>query len=77
MTDSFQAHKDDNAIIELCWPLSQARDVRSALVNKLYCTDVYCEWMSCLHDQATPVPQRDTLPIGGGRRCLQIWDGMF
>ena len=23
--------------------------MRSALVNKLYCTDVYCEWVSCLH----------------------------
>ena len=22
--------------------------VRSALVNKLYCKDVYCEWVSCL-----------------------------
>ena len=29
--------------------LSQARDVRSALVNKLYNTDVSCEWMSCPH----------------------------
>ena len=44
MTRLFQAHKDDNAILKpsvLC--------VRSALVNKLYCTDVYCEWVSCLH----------------------------
>ena len=31
MTDSFQAHKDDPC------DLSQARAVRSALVNKLYC----------------------------------------
>ena len=23
--------------------------MRSALVNKLYCTSVYCEWVSCLH----------------------------
>ena len=29
--------------------LSQARGVRSALVNKLYCTDVCYEWVSCLH----------------------------
>ena len=29
--------------------LSQARGVRSALVNRLYCTDVHCEWVSCLH----------------------------
>ena len=29
--------------------LGHARGVRSALVNKLYCTDVYCEWVSCLH----------------------------
>ena len=36
---------------EHCIPcdLSQARDVRSALVNKLYCTDVCCECVSCLH----------------------------
>ena len=37
--DSFQAHKDDNAILE-----PSALRVRSALVNKLYCTDVCCEW---------------------------------
>ena len=37
MTDSFQAHKNDAAILEPCWPLSQARDVRPALVNRLYC----------------------------------------
>ena len=37
MTDSFQAHKDDAAMLEPCWPLTQARDVRSALVNRLYC----------------------------------------
>ena len=47
--DPFEAHKDDNAILEPCWPLSQARGVRSLLVNKLYCTDVYCKWVSCLH----------------------------
>ena len=40
MTDSFQAHKDEMQI---------ALFVRSALVNKLYCTDVRCEWVSCLH----------------------------
>ena len=41
----FQAHKDDTPILEPCWPLSQARAMRSAVVNKLYCTDVYshCE----------------------------------
>ena len=38
--DSFQAHKDDNAILQ-----PSALCVRSALVNKLYCTDVYCEWV--------------------------------
>ena len=37
MPDTFQAHKDDAAILEPCWPLSQARDVGSALVNRLYC----------------------------------------
>ena len=42
MTDSFQAHKDDTAIRDYLsragpWALSQARDVRSALVNRLYC----------------------------------------
>ena len=47
MTDSFQAHKDDAAILEPCWPLSQARDVRSALVNTAL--HVQCEWVSCLH----------------------------
>ena len=31
MTASFQAHKDDAAILEPCWPLSQA------LVKRLYC----------------------------------------
>ena len=44
MTGLFLAHKDDNAILE-----PSALCVRSALVNILYCTDVYCEWMSCLH----------------------------
>ena len=39
--------------------LSQARGVRSALVNKLYCTDVYCEWVSCLH---TPVDFLEFFP---------------
>ena len=29
--------------------LSQARAMRSALVNRLYCTGVCCEWVSCLH----------------------------
>ena len=29
--------------------LSQARAMRSALVNRLYSTDVCCEWVSCLH----------------------------
>ena len=43
MTDSFQAHKD---VIQF---LSQARAMRSALVNSLYCTDVCCEWVSCPH----------------------------
>ena len=38
MTDSFQAHKDDTAIC-----------VSSALVNRLHCTDVCCERVSCLH----------------------------
>ena len=28
--------------------LSQARAMRSALVNRLYCTDMCCEWVSCL-----------------------------
>ena len=46
MTDSFQAHKD---VMQF---LSQTRGVRSALVNRLYCTDVYCEWVSPLY---TPV----------------------
>ena len=35
--------KDDNAILE-----PSALCVRSALVNRLYCTDVCCEWVSCL-----------------------------
>ena len=42
MTDSFQAHKD---VMQF---LSQARAMRSALVNRLYCTDVSCEWVSFL-----------------------------
>ena len=50
MTSSSQAHNDDNAILEPCWPLCQVRDVCSALVNRLYCTDVYCEWGSCPHE---------------------------
>ena len=37
-------HKDDNAILESC-----ALVVRSSVVNKLYYTDVSCEWVSCLH----------------------------
>ena len=43
MTRLFSAHKYDNAILE-----PSALCVRSALVNKLYCTDVCCEWVSCL-----------------------------
>ena len=43
MTDSFQAHKD---VVQF---LSQARAMRSALVNRLYCADVCCDWVSCLH----------------------------
>ena len=34
---SFQAHKD------VMQSLSQARAMRSALVNRLYCADVFCE----------------------------------
>ena len=49
--DSFQAHKDDNAI-----PKPSALCVRSALVNKLYCTDVYCECVSCLQVLSSEVP---------------------
>ena len=45
MTDSFQAHKDDTAIRVTS---SQARGVRSALVNRLYCSDVCRERVSCL-----------------------------
>ena len=43
MTDSFQAHKDDTAILD------KARGVRSALLNRLCCTDVCCEWVACPH----------------------------
>ena len=43
MTDSFQAHKD---VMQFS---SQARAMRSALVNRLFCTDVCCELVSCLH----------------------------
>ena len=35
--DRLFSHEDDAAILEWWWPLSQARDVRSALVNRLYC----------------------------------------
>ena len=44
MSKLILAHKDDNAMLE-----PSALCVRSGLVNKLYCTDVYCEWVSCLH----------------------------
>ena len=47
MTDSFQAHKD---VMQL---LSQARAMRSALVNRLHCTDVCCERVSCPHTPST------------------------
>ena len=40
MTTLLLAHKDDNAILE-----PSALCARSALVNKLYCTDVSCEWV--------------------------------
>ena len=43
MTTLTVAHKDDNAILE-----PTALYVRSAIVNKLHCTDVFCEWVSCL-----------------------------
>ena len=36
----FQAHKD---VMQF---LSQARAMRSALVKRLYCTDVCCEWVA-------------------------------
>ena len=48
MTDSFQAHKDFTQFLSQARAV-QARAVRSALVNRLYCTDVCCEWVSCLH----------------------------
>ena len=41
MSDSFQAHKDDAAILESCWPLSKARDVTALYVQ--------CLWVHCLH----------------------------
>ena len=44
MTTLILSHKDDNAILE-----PSASVVRCALVIKLYCTDVFCEWVSCLH----------------------------
>ena len=44
VTTLILAHKDDNAILE-----PSALCVRSALVNKLYYTDVYCDRVSCLH----------------------------
>ena len=45
--------KDDTANRAWAVTLSQARGMRSARVNKLYCTDVYCEWVSCLHPERT------------------------
>ena len=47
ITTLILAHKDDHAIDE-----PSALCVRSALVNKLYCTDVSCEWVSCLHPES-------------------------
>ena len=44
MTTLILAHKDDNAILE-----PSALVVRWALVNKLYYTNVSCDWVSCLH----------------------------
>ena len=54
MTTLILAHKDDNAILE-----PSALCVFSALVNNLYCTDMYCEWVSCLH---SPVDFLEFLP---------------
>ena len=45
MTDSIQTHKDDTAILE-------PSKCDASLVNRLYCTDVGCEWVSCLHSQS-------------------------
>ena len=42
----FRRTKDD---LQIALVLSQARAMRPALVNRLYCTDVCCEWVSCLH----------------------------
>ena len=47
MTTLILANKDDNAILEPSAPV-----VRCALVNKLYCTNVSCEWVSCLHPES-------------------------
>ena len=44
MTALVSAYKDDNAILE-----PSALVVRCALVNKLYYTNVSCEWVSYLH----------------------------
>ena len=44
MTTLVLVHKDDNAILE-----PRASVVRCALVNKLYYTNVSCEWVSSLH----------------------------
>ena len=51
MTTLDLVHKDDNAILE-----PSALCVRSALVTKLYYTNMSCEWVSCLHDPCLPTP---------------------
>ena len=47
VTKLILAHKDDNAILEPSAPV-----VGCALVNKLYYTNVSCEWVSCLHPES-------------------------
>ena len=47
MTALILTHKDDNAILE-----PSALVVRCALVNKLYHTNVSCEWVSCLRTRS-------------------------
>ena len=54
MTTLILAHKDDIAILE-----PSASVVRCALVNKLYYTDVSCEWVSCLHHRRFPPGNRN------------------
>ena len=70
LTTLILAHKDDHAILE-----PSASVVRCALVHKLCCTNVSCEWVSCLQLGQAGV---GVLSVGlGAQLSVELRDGQL